>query len=195
VPYTKCSPTPYGPHTTFSIHELLLSHSRSAWIIPVQGVLPWHGSTTASVLLGDLPRGVHEAGEIVWTHGSLRAFWDFLLALRQARTLGALSLSFHAAPAHPHSCSLSSAEYSKRDPGSHVTSSDPDSGGAHLCRMPLLAVDHVKVYHDVGCAMFLRNVLDAWRFAGEGDGVTKVRVLKGARLVLVDERSKGVLLL
>jgi len=77
--------------------------------------------------------------------------------------------------------------------------------------MPLSSVDHIKVYHDVEYAMFLRNVWDAWGFSLQAEGVEgvldqdrrgesgtkmrKVRVLKGAKLVLVDERSTGVLLL
>jgi hypothetical protein len=89
-------------------------------------------------------------------------------------------------------------------------------------------VDHIKVYHDVACAMHLRNALDAWSYqyrtegdlgggAGSelkagtevdgGDGkkqkelssaadlkTRKIRMLKGAVLVLVDESSNGVLL-
>jgi hypothetical protein len=71
-------------------------------------------------------------------------------------------------------------------------------------------VDHIKVYHDVEYAMLLRNVWDAWGFlpqvkgaevvidqnkwAGGDAKLKKIRILKGAKLVLVDERSKGVLL-
>lgn len=237
-PYTKSIPTPYGRHTVSSIQEFLLSDSRGAWIIPVRGILPWQESTTASILKPitelslaystqalsnntpqgsniDLPNGVSESGEIIWTQTSLVSFWNFLLTLRQANTLGPLSLSFHAAPSHPHShaYSLSSPEYSLSskgdDTGRNVLRSDSDDG-AHLCRIPLLAVDHIKVYHDVEYAMLLRNVWDAWGFlpqvkgaevvidqnkwAGGDAKLKKIRILKGAKLVLVDERSKGVLL-
>jgi hypothetical protein len=90
--------------------------------------------------------------------------------------------------------------------------------------MNLPAVDHIKVYHDVTYAMYLRNVLDAWGYHFQslshqipdgGDGISrvdgghgqrdnirptteekaeKVRMLKGAILALVDESSNGVLL-
>ena len=91
-------------------------------------------------------------------------------------------------------------------------------------------MDHIKVYHDVACTMYLRNVLDAWgyhfrptrdenpRVIDDENGANKaerkddeggerqiipptakvkskkVRMLKGAILVLVDESSNGVLL-
>ena len=80
------------------------------------------------------------------------------------------------------------------------------------CSM-LLEVDHIKVYHDVTCALHIRNVLDAWGYPNttldgsfEAHGrdkntgkdnrpkTKKIRILKGAKLVLVDERSKGVLI-
>jgi hypothetical protein len=98
--------------------------------------------------------------------------------------------------------------------------------------MSLPEVDHIKVYHDVTYAMYLRNVLDAWGYhfqstrnssiqvpddesgdsaakmidnweGGEKKDITpltphvkskKVRILKGALLVLVDESSNGVFL-
>ena len=57
------------------------------------------------------------------------------------------------------------------------------------------------VYHDAASAMRLRHVLYAWAVeTGTGpekaEGVSvvgKERVLKGARLVLVDERARAML--
>lgn len=77
----------------------------------------------------------------------------------------------------------------------------PESGPEPvLARMPLALIDHIKIYHDTRFTMAIRNILDAWRFdAVEGTTATgepnikKIRILKGARLVLLDERSKGVL--
>ena len=76
-----------------------------------------------------------------------------------------------------------------------------EAPGTDICQPSLKAVDHIKVYHEVGYAMFIRNVLDAWGFGGENEGegtiktkTKKTRVLKGAKLVLVDARSKGVLI-
>ena len=98
--------------------------------------------------------------------------------------------------------------------------------------MTLSAVDHIKVYHDVMYAMYLRNALDAWRYyfqpshgtnprtlvakgggykaekkpeerGGESEGkpcgpaegnMRKVRLLKGAILVLIDDSLNGLLL-
>lgn len=61
-------------------------------------------------------------------------------------------------------------------------------------RTTLLSLDHFKVYHDATNAMQIRNVLDAWSFKPDSDApAAKIRVLKGAILALVDERSKGVL--
>jgi hypothetical protein len=59
--------------------------------------------------------------------------------------------------------------------------------------MPITFVDHIKVYHDAANSMQLRNLLDAWAFQSGEAGAHKVRLLKGARLVLLDERSKGML--
>lgn len=60
--------------------------------------------------------------------------------------------------------------------------------------IPLNFLDHIKVYHDAANSMQLRNIIDAWAFEpGEEARPRKIRLLVGARLVLLDERSKGVL--
>ena len=55
-------------------------------------------------------------------------------------------------------------------------------------------VDYIKINHDVPCRLYVRNALDAWSYeARDTDGfVKKIRLLKGARLVLVDARSQGI---
>ena len=55
-------------------------------------------------------------------------------------------------------------------------------------------VDYIKVNHDAPCRLYVRNVLDAWSYeVKDTDGcVKKIRLLKGARLVLVDARSRGI---
>lgn len=58
---------------------------------------------------------------------------------------------------------------------------------------PLSVLDHIKVYHDAPSAMHVRNALDVWAYIVPGQE-HKIRVLKHARLVLVDERAKGVLI-
>jgi hypothetical protein len=60
-------------------------------------------------------------------------------------------------------------------------------------------VDHVKLYHHAPNAMYLRNALHVWAYQADapiegGEKPEKIRLLKGARLALVDERSKGILI-
>ena len=51
-------------------------------------------------------------------------------------------------------------------------------------------VDYIKVNHDAPCRLYVRSALDAWSFqAGDTE---KIRLLKGARLVLVDSCSRGI---
>lgn len=61
-------------------------------------------------------------------------------------------------------------------------------------RCNLSVVDYVKVNHDAFCRLHVRNALDAWSYeVRDMDGsVKKIRLLKGARLVLVDARSRGI---
>lgn len=136
--------------------------------------------------------------DIMWTHDALARFWDFLRSLRGAGALGPISLSFHAAPRADESSSFESTG-AGRPPETpfYATNSTP----ASFIRTTLLSSDHFKVYHDSRYSMQIRNVLDAWSFETEDkpqDGSrsptkVKIRVLKGAVLTLVDERSKGIL--
>jgi hypothetical protein len=105
---------------------------------------------------------------ITWTHASLTSFWDFLLAIQRAKTLGPISISFHAAPLRSSvvACATSepdaSAVNASRNTSSHKVISN--SPAPLESRMTLSAVDHIKVYHDVTYAMYLRNALDAWGY-------------------------------
>lgn len=189
-------------------------YARCAWVVPVRGLLPWEGCSAGLVINSE-----EKELEVTWTHDSLNAFWAFLVALKNAGTLGSIALSFHPAPTM-NIVQRESLDESVGAKGSHEFNSDSGSNaisnsgsgrdaGAEICRAPLSAVDHIKVYHDVGHAMFVRNVLDAWAFKRTGGGeegktdtvggesmsvARKVRVLKGAKLVLVDATSKGVLI-
>ncbi|KAF6751668.1 hypothetical protein DFP72DRAFT_1172079 [Ephemerocybe angulata] len=61
----------------------------------------------------------------------------------------------------------------------------------------LTGVDYIKVYHEAGKSMVLRTVFDVWAFQvkdGSGKVGERIRVLKGAKLVLVDHLSKGMLI-
>lgn len=58
----------------------------------------------------------------------------------------------------------------------------------------LSMVDYIKVNHDAPCRLYVRSALDAWSYeVRDTDGcVKKIRLLKGARLVLVDACSRGI---
>ncbi|KAJ2919736.1 hypothetical protein MD484_g744, partial [Candolleomyces efflorescens] len=61
----------------------------------------------------------------------------------------------------------------------------------------LSTVDYIKIHHDALGSMNLRSVLDAWAYEikdGQGALVEKIRVLQGAKLVLMDNLSRGVLI-
>ena len=48
-----------------------------------------------------------------------------------------------------------------------------------------------KVYHDAHRRLYVRSALDAWPYDTD-DCDNKVRVLKGARFVLVDASSRAI---
>ena len=182
-------PLPVNPHTSATVREYLRTpYVQSIWIVPVRGVMPWRECSSAVVLSlppsGDpdplLP--FYDNHEITWTHPSLLGFWSFLLAIRDAHTLGPMALSFHTA--------------SSPDPDRVVVA----NGSSHSS---LLEVDHVRIYHDAACAMLIRNVLDAWAYSTghpneKGSEVEpkprKIRVLKGTKLVLLDDCSKAIVI-
>ncbi|KAI6038650.1 hypothetical protein EDC04DRAFT_2603816 [Pisolithus marmoratus] len=165
------------------------------------------------VLVSEYPRH-----KIIWTPEILVDFWDFLLQLQQATQLGPISLSLHAASSDTilaAGTASDSTEESVNNPyyqfhqygfksrttvGSRLPSLD--SFAPYVYRAQLEATDYIKVYHDVAHSLSLRNVLDAYRYgrsrsvAGAGDapmqgGPGNFRVLKGARLAFMDERSKA----
>ncbi len=65
----------------------------------------------------------------------------------------------------------------------------------------VLDQDHIKIRHDASIALTIRTMLDVWKYAVDGDGAInqaqprKVRPLRGARLVLVNDRSEGLMVL
>jgi len=149
----------------------------------VRGVLPWTGCSSAVVLsptnISNLPQVVNDNGQITWTHESLVAFWSFLLALRDAKNLGALSISFNA----------SDTDSVEKEVRCH----DNDRYNVYGSPFIVILQDYIKVYHDARFAMVIRNVLDAWGYL-PSEGKT-IRVLKGVRLILVNDRSGGILVL
>lgn len=155
--------------------------------------------------------------KIIWTREILINFWDFLLKLQQAANLGPISLSFHAASpdsifaadtaSDPTEESANNPyhqfrqQYSKTTTGSSLPC---DSFTPYVYRAQLEATDYIKVYHNVPYSLSLRSVLDAYQYRpkeADGSGTSKIgdlgksRVLKGARLAFMDERSKGAFLM
>ena len=212
VPYQKTHPIPIPPHS------LPLPppspYSRSAWLIPIRGALPWKECTSAvmldsSTLVPFRTDPLKPDHPIKWTHPSLHSFWTFLLSLKATHNVGALGLSFHAArPPAPTSQAASTLNPTSLGGGrqaiteSNTTSGQPTSAGTAMqpprARLVLSNVDYIKVYHEAQYAMYVRNALHIWSYAiqsaSESTKPDKVRVLKGARLALVDERSKGILI-
>ncbi|TFY82373.1 hypothetical protein EWM64_g1645 [Hericium alpestre] len=215
TPYSRTTPTPLSPHTPASLSTLLASsYARVAWVIPVRGAPPWDGASSASILdePDALPRspakeGTDEELDVLWTHRAVLQFWDFLRQSMSAPLLGPVSLSFHAAPASslPSTFSDSYLYPGQSELAQRGVSAPSGSEVPFVPRKRLLDTDHIKIYCDARRAMVLRNLLDSWAYVHE-DGVqegadskiatakkTKARVLKYAKLVLVDGKAAGVL--
>lgn len=147
---------------------------------------------------------------IMWTPDTLQHFWVFLGSVQQAKHLGPLSLSFHAATADTLLTGDTVSEpvwesnhpYYLQHSSKHTTGSS-DEFAADIYRAHLEGIDYIKVYHDVPYSLSLRNILDAYRYDhvnGQVPGRSaandrKIRILKGARLVFMDERSKAAFLM
>ncbi|KZT07399.1 uncharacterized protein LAESUDRAFT_758411 [Laetiporus sulphureus 93-53] len=182
--YASFQPTPIAPYTSDTMNEWLEDPAaRGAWVVPIRGALPWEDCTPAAILFtksansnsssadneeqNQLPRRAGKSSDlapfgpaqITWTYASLVEFWAFLRTLREAGTLGPISLSFHSAPVIRVTSSSSTVPQA-----GHATESKTSEKTTLLAISTLLSVDHIKIYHDVGYAMRLRNVLHAWRY-------------------------------
>jgi hypothetical protein len=190
-------------------------YSRCAWIIPVRGAPPFPDCTTASVLDDDtridsssphlgnifLPSGptskvAHQdsPGSITWTGDALRSLWKFLVSVREAEKLGAVGLSFHCA--NPCSTTRYPDIPSGRTNGEQTTIAAGEQ--AQSVSLGLNTVDYIKVHVDAPYATGMRDVLHAWHYEcllpiRLGGEVTRLRLLRGARLVLLDERNRALL--
>ncbi|KAK7019911.1 hypothetical protein R3P38DRAFT_3551540 [Favolaschia claudopus] len=200
APYSKCESIPIPPHSLPLPPPV--PYTRRSWIIPVRGSLPWQFATSAVIVLDgskDPPEPpdpvTHD--ELTWTSAALRSFWAFLLILRDKHTVGPIGLSFNVTS---NIVSYSQPSYTElsgmgaQPLFSHASTAPSVISSSHSgsVGLPLPLVDHIKVYHDATQSMQLRTVFDVWAFEF-GQGRRKMRLLKGARLVLLDERSKGVL--
>ena len=179
-PFNRKKPIFLPPYSRFPV----IDHARVAWLIPIRGVFPWNGCSSAVLLDSTKPLPVEE-NLVQWNSASLLKFWSFLLELRKAASLGSLGISLHSA----------------RQPVEISTLQPVESRSATLSRNPphhsppaLSTVDYIKVYHDASTSFHVRKAVDSWSYHLEA-GQTKVRVLKSATLPLVDEISSGILLL
>ncbi|KAF8958105.1 hypothetical protein BDZ97DRAFT_1762416 [Flammula alnicola] len=184
-PFNNTKPVFISPYTTLSLPD----DARVAWLIPVRGILPWEGCTSGAFSDGshDLPfppeSDVND--QISWTPASLLKFWDFILELREAASLGPLGISFHG---------------SKN--GKRATTTNADSSSTAVLAAydtlstSLVMLDYIKIYHDLRSWLHLRYALDLWTFRVSAEGMQpqKIRLLKNARLVLLDDTSQGILI-
>ncbi|KAF5377052.1 hypothetical protein D9757_007749 [Collybiopsis confluens] len=202
--YTRNEPVFLSPQAGFDDSHRF---SRRAWIVPIRGSFPssWTELGASSALVLDpcdpcsschLPTD-HKIKPVVrWSHTALIRFWEYLMRLRDLQSFGGLGISFHPAPADRRG-------------------SEPSTSHS------LKSCDYFKVYHDASISMHLRQALDLFAFADpagfeqqasgrvseregsesagltsgiEAEEMNQLRLLKGARLVLVDDRSRGVLI-
>jgi hypothetical protein len=121
-------------------------------------------------------------------------FWNFLLELRRIGTLGALGVSFHASKVLKSSSTIVSNI--TRPTASYPMAADT-SADSNDSRPTLLKVDYIKVYLDASRSFYVRSALDAWSYQlppQSADGHSqKIRVLKSARLLLLDDGFQPVL--
>ena len=183
APYRKSKPTMIAPYKLplDSFDE----YSRCAWIIPVRGQLPWSESSSAVLL--DSPRDPPappntQLNEFTWTTSAVSKFWKFLVGIREAGNLGSLGISFHA---------VLSPDRSSRAV-KNVTTDTVDAGLHKVSLVSISSVDHFKIYHDWPRSSQLRNIFHAWSFESEE---YRIRLFVGAKLVLLDNKSRGVMIL
>ncbi|KAJ7057169.1 hypothetical protein C8F01DRAFT_1153643 [Mycena amicta] len=202
LPYTKETPIPVPPHTLPIPPPS--PYARRSWAIPLRGPLPWRRATRAAILDSSESRKqphppTPDSDEIVWSAAAIQAFWAFLLELRSRNQLGPLGMSFNVSPITASNSQLDYGGDSYMGAGQGQPMSvdgapAPSTASSRIVysAIPLHQVDHIKVYHDAMNSMELRNVLYAWSFLMKDE--VKIRLLKGARFVLLDERSNGILI-
>ncbi|KAJ7805791.1 hypothetical protein B0H14DRAFT_3484751 [Mycena olivaceomarginata] len=182
APYSKCKPIPIPPHSLPLPDPL--PYTRRSWVIPTP-------TTSLSPPIHTLTRRSHGQPP------ALASLWSFLRLLRDKSPVGPLGLSFNVSG---NVASDSQPTYSEIS-GMGAQPLTFDNGAASMVSsarpvaIPLAFIDHIKIYHDAAYSMQLRNLLDAWSFETGKAGAPKIRVLKGSRLVLLDERSKGIVVL
>ncbi|KAG5219644.1 hypothetical protein IMY05_C4815000200 [Salix suchowensis] len=110
-PFSKAKPIILPPHTFTDF--VPLPQTRTAWIVPVRGTLPWEGSSSAVAHTSSDPSDLKPfdgtvsgiiCRQIMWNKVSLVEFWTFLLTLRDKGTLGSIGISFHTSHSSTRSC-------------------------------------------------------------------------------------------
>ncbi|EIW79707.1 hypothetical protein CONPUDRAFT_155102 [Coniophora puteana RWD-64-598 SS2] len=158
---------------------------------------------------------------ITWTRAAVLDFWTFLLRMQQAKYTGPTAVSFHPASPDPmRSLSLPPSASAFRSQSrwddtsatiSQVPSTEESESRAHDLteawrKTRLQSADYVKVFHDAAYTRYLRNILDAYWFGAGHEGEPKpddamdvdrpgpkIKPLRGARLALLDDRGRGLL--
>ncbi|KAF9530603.1 hypothetical protein CPB83DRAFT_892566 [Crepidotus variabilis] len=210
-PFCKTTPSFIPPYTDFSMN----SDDRLAWLIPIRGAFPWLHCSTGQLVDSDFPMQALfvESSPVIWTKSILLGFWDYLLSLRRNAPVGALGIAFHPVRV-PKAVSGSSSDNPKNDGDprpkmtatSYLSATPSDSTlsrpkGRQSDNQPLLDIDYIKIYHAASCSFYVRSALDIWVYHPSNNGDTavhaephlKIRPLRGARLPLVDDISRGVL--
>ena len=192
--YNKAEPIFISPYSSFSIPD----DARVAWLIPIRGKLPWDGCTLFHFLDSSetvpLTCEPGSKDEIFWTRDSVAKFWSFLLELRRVGTLGSFGVSFHASKFSKNSSTVVSNV--TRPSPSYPMAADSLTESSDS-RATLSKVDYIKVYLDASRSFYVRSALDVWSYllpsTSADDRPQKLRVLKNARLLLLDDGFQPVL--
>ncbi|KAF9057538.1 hypothetical protein BJ165DRAFT_43263 [Panaeolus papilionaceus] len=188
--YWKAQPSYISPYDSEQL-SCLPDTSRLSWIIPVCGKLPWAGSTPASISFDTQPSSSADDGDsrqtILWTADSLLQFWDLLLTFQKGGGCGSFGLSFHFARKR-NACKP------KRTKG--LTLRLPQAPAGKDSPPSLATIDFIKVYHDAFARLQLRALFDIFPYKVNDKGHTReTKILEGARLVLLDNTGRAVLIL
>ncbi|KAL1692914.1 hypothetical protein GGG16DRAFT_111590 [Schizophyllum commune] len=171
--YTRRKPIVLDPDA-----NVTAPFSRNTWIVPIRGKLAWEECSSAA-LFGPsnefaipFPPTPND-NEILWTRDAVMQSWQFLIYFRQKGRLGRIGLSFQVSSMPTIGGSASS--------GSSTTNTDISS------------VDHIRIHHDGELSMHVRNILHLWAYR-ENEGDSGIRMLRGARLLLVNHKGKALLI-
>jgi hypothetical protein len=171
IVYDRVPCVPLAPFSGASPQDCLGSAwSRCGWIVPLQGALPVDECSSAFVTdVGNLSPSPAEArNNISWTRTSVSALWTFLNTLLDSGKFGSISLSYQAPSSAKRGITVMSETY------------------------------YIKIYHDARHSLQIRKALDLWSVeavasSSTGPPAKKARLLKGHRLLLVDQRNAPVL--